>query len=413
MKNINNLFNSKKKKYSLTYGALHLVELNDLATKDVLDFIWYLTEQTSFGRVAHREIDHNTRKFLDNFKFTLDKSGLYLDLSKIPEINYITLEKINYFKGRFSLGSGKYEDEFTKLINELNNISTNEDIKSFLKRHASYEYYDLKDLLSEDVKFESQLRIRKEKIKKEALKAVEALKCLDNRKFYIQDANINYDNIKLLVLYDLMKKDAKEIPIENIELYKNILKSLPEIELVIGKDNNGRTKKITTGMMRKYYFEMLKDLKPKLELSQVKNSFHIESRNHHQLLGYYSKIGLSDKEIESRRIKLREKLEVFNSLECISCKEGINSFDGYVAFEFEEGFIILEKFYADGEKTRAAYEEAAYVIKKEDFERVCYMTKTECIEAIEKGSLEAKRIFHDKHFKNNIYSLFNTSKKTL
>jgi len=124
----------------------------------------------------------------------------------------------------------------------------------------------------------------------------------------------------------------------------------------------------------------------------------------------YSKTEEEQKELEDRKEQLlEEKIELFSSLPYISSLKGMNRFEGYVAYLFENGRVILEKFY---KKTKhgaiPTYNEAIYVMNITDFKELSKMGKTEIREYAKESGLDVKVINHTKHFKTRVLNEVNS-----
>lgn len=124
----------------------------------------------------------------------------------------------------------------------------------------------------------------------------------------------------------------------------------------------------------------------------------------------YSKTEEEQKELEDRKEQLlEEKIELFSSLPYISSLKGMNRFEGYVAYLFENGRVILEKFY---KKTKhgaiPTYNEAIYVMNITDFKELSKMGKTEIREYAKEAGLDVKVINHTKNFKTRVLNEVNS-----
>lgn len=111
------------------------------------------------------------------------------------------------------------------------------------------------------------------------------------------------------------------------------------------------------------------------------------------------------KELEKKKEQLlEEKISVFNDLPYIATLRGVNHLDGYVAYVFPNGKVIMEKFY---KKTRnglvPTYHEAIFVISIAYFGELSRESKTNIRDFIKSGvDSNAKVIHHFKNFKHKI-----------
>lgn len=125
----------------------------------------------------------------------------------------------------------------------------------------------------------------------------------------------------------------------------------------------------------------------------------------------YSKTDEEKKELEDKKEQLlEEKIELFASLPYISSLKGMNRFEGYVAYLFENGRVVLEKFY---KKTKhgviPTFNEAIYVMNITDFKELSKMGKTEIREYAKDMGLDVKVINHTKNFKQRVLNEVNST----
>lgn len=106
---------------------------------------------------------------------------------------------------------------------------------------------------------------------------------------------------------------------------------------------------------------------------------------------------------------LEEKIELFSTLPYVTSLKGMNRFEGYVAYMFENGRVILEKFY---KKTKhglePTYNEAIYVMNISDFQELSKMGKTEIREYAKDAGLNVRVINHSKNFKQRVINEVNS-----
>ena len=107
---------------------------------------------------------------------------------------------------------------------------------------------------------------------------------------------------------------------------------------------------------------------------------------------------------------LRRKLALYESLNIIKVKIGIDSFDGYVGLVLDNGKVILDKFYEDRKVGKIANDNAIYIVREEDFEKITKMSKTEAIAAINAGKIDAVRMLHSTHYESRVINYLNRVK---
>ena len=114
-------------------------------------------------------------------------------------------------------------------------------------------------------------------------------------------------------------------------------------------------------------------------------------------------------EEKKKEILLEEKTSLFSSLPYIANLKGKNHFEGYEAYVFENGKVILEKFY---KKTRGGYaptmNEAIYAMNIKDFEELSKMGKTEVREYAKANGLDLTPIHHTKYFSKRVMAVVNS-----
>lgn len=99
---------------------------------------------------------------------------------------------------------------------------------------------------------------------------------------------------------------------------------------------------------------------------------------------------------------LRRKVALYESLNYVNIKVGTDSFNGYMGFTLANGTVILDKLFENLQEGKIATDNAIFIIKAEDFEKVTKMTKTETLEAIQLGLIEAQRIIHRGNFEERV-----------
>ena len=114
---------------------------------------------------------------------------------------------------------------------------------------------------------------------------------------------------------------------------------------------------------------------------------------------------------EELRTLLSRKLSLYESLNIIKVKIGADSFDGYIGMVLDNGKVILDKFFDDRKTGKIATDNAIYIINEEDFEKVTRMSKSETIEAINKGLISAVRFFHSGDYERRVKNILTRKKE--
>lgn len=168
---------------------------------------------------------------------------------------------------------------------------------------------------------------------------------------------------------------------------------------------------------------ILSDLKRKIRLEEFKKSISIgweilpEKETEEKVLkekirrknSFKTEAELMEEETKKEQL-LEEKTSLFASLPYVTNLKGKNHFEGYEAYVFENGKVILEKFY---KKTRNGYvpviNEAIYAMNIQDFEELSKMGKTELREYAKENGLDVKPIYHTKYFSKRVMSFINST----
>lgn len=101
---------------------------------------------------------------------------------------------------------------------------------------------------------------------------------------------------------------------------------------------------------------------------------------------------------------IARKISLYTTIPFVRIHLGKDTFDGYMGFELESGYVILDKLYKNRKKKTIAYNNAIYVVRKEDFEKITKMSKTKVMEAINLGEIVAERIIHKESFEDKVLS---------
>lgn len=107
---------------------------------------------------------------------------------------------------------------------------------------------------------------------------------------------------------------------------------------------------------------------------------------------------------ESLEAKVNSRLEFFESTNYTAKIIGIDKFDGYVGYIYNDGTVIFEKFFEDMEKKKPAKDgNATYIMNIYNFTEFSKLSKPEIINYIKNnndGTILRK--YHTKNWENNI-----------
>ena len=102
---------------------------------------------------------------------------------------------------------------------------------------------------------------------------------------------------------------------------------------------------------------------------------------------------------------LKDKEKFFNSLPYVATFNGINHFEGYVAYAFLNGKVVFEKFYERVKGgLKPATGNAIYIMDIEDFSSLSCLDKTE----LRKFKDKVKPKYHTKTFQQRVLKEINT-----
>jgi len=165
-------------------------------------------------------------------------------------------------------------------------------------------------------------------------------------------------------------------------------------------------KRYKISKIKNYVDKNLKEIKNESQSKKVEklnySFFECDGTKAREILGkYYRNISSSITKEELKEI-LKRKMKLYDSINYIKLKVGIDSFDGYIGFQLENGYVILDKLYEDKQEGKIATNNAIYIVREEDFEKITKMSKKEAMEAIELGLIKAKRIIHSGDYEEKV-----------
>lgn len=161
----------------------------------------------------------------------------------------------------------------------------------------------------------------------------------------------------------------KEISFRNLyERYKKILVKYPELKIVNFSDVNFDSMSIEE--IEDFMNEYLKDLQATWEIMPKGQTISVPFTKKERK----RKEEKSEEEKEKwRQIqnhlldKFIEKKEFYDSLDPMYRIKGINTFDGYCGFIFQNGIVVLDKFYENAKTERLSKGDAIYIMRLDQF----------------------------------------------
>lgn len=359
-----------------------------------------------------------TNKEKEYLKVYITKEGIKFDLSALKNIlcMYFSiendeniLESINKIKAEIG-EKGKLPSKVSKLMGEDYNrfkldpnikLSTRKERKAIVRRRAlnrktNQDLELFKDLILNEKKYS---RINGDLFDEQALGLYLAHYIMtyadylktqndEQRYSYAIEYLKNYldSNLDLLkkqytipLLYRT-KNQSTEYSIRNISVY--LKKYL--------KENRAKSENI-----EKYDY----------------NFFESDNNKTREILKKALKLSLEIDNSDELKKLLERKIELYTSLNYTSIKIGVDSYEGYIGFRLENGYIILDKLFDNIKEGKIANNNAIYIINENEFEKITRMTKTQTIEEISKGTIKAKRIIHSGNFENKVKTYTRTLSK--
>ncbi|MBE6140866.1 MAG: hypothetical protein E7172_04970 [Firmicutes bacterium] len=327
-------------------------------------------------------------------KVILNESGFYFDLSNlITELcRYFNFENDQHLIENLNQLEHKLvTNEITSIINQskiINNLRKN----NFNTNLSKNEYF--KTLLL------TQVRLFKDLLK-------------DNLKYKkINDYVISQEKLDLLIVDTVIKY------FEYMKLKKMKFNQSRFISYLINYINNNIHLLSENFSFDKYsiqkvynflYFQTkIKFPKDIHNIEQFDYSFlELTTLNKDMLFTKIINISKKGNNDEKLNELFQRKINLYKSLKILKIKIGIDKFNGYIGFVLPNKIVILDKLFDNIKEGILAQNNAIYVVKEEDFERLTKMSKTEVIEYIKTDFLQAARIIHNQNFEERIRKIYN------
>ncbi len=418
-KNINNfdLYKTLAKKYLPTHPSIYKNKL-DWENIDRIEKVDLIIRES--GIYFWNELYIYLNEKYNDLSLIIKKDGIYLknkdifsimiDIFKYnenPKVNHYIFDKMASFYVNIkhsSDGPKKLRKKLYNFFNQKGRFTYKEKKEELLKGviyiYNNKEYCDLENGLS---------------------------------KSYNTDS-VFYGKLSLLVAYQLMEKYKKEnLNAQSIE-FRNILNYLNENISSI-KENYSvegySIKEIYSFAKEEYNKNKKKKQEPKLEQKIPANytyNYNYPNKNvkKKQEENFVDLQEEQPKEfieaIRSGRIKakkntkeleefLNRKLDLIDQLDCKKVKIGRNAFEGYVGFVLENDFILLDKFFENNKTGNIAYGEAMFIIRKENFDQLTIMSKSEAKTMLDQKLMPGYRIVHKSNYEEKVKKYIKKIKK--
>lgn len=237
--------------------------------------------------------------------------------------------------------------------------------------------------------------------------------------------SILYGKLSLLVAYQLMEKYKKEkLNVQSVE-FRNILNYLNE-NIGSIKENYSvgeyNIKEIYSFAKEEYNKDKKKNLESKHEQKIPVNytynynyfNTNVKKKQEENFVDFQEEHPKKFIEaIRSGRISVKKntkeleeflnrKLNLIDQLDCKKVKIGRNAFEGYVGFVLENDFILLDKFFENNKTGNIAYGEAMFIVRKEDFDRLTIMSKSEAKTMFDQKLMPGYRVVHKSNYEEKV-----------
>lgn len=368
------------------------------------------------------EIDFYRQNMITNIKIT--KDGLLFDLTNLKK--WLS----EYFKIEL-------DDNLPEKLDKLE-----EDIKNgkYTILHITplmgkaFDNYSLKRHISPKAKESTIHRARRKEFMKKTMRDIRFFKDLYLNELKYSKVNdiFDQDKINLYLAYVIMDYAIQCKRNNEEKKHKHALKYLYEYvknnQLLLQDefsikweeyDRNGNVISVwyEKGLRQKspYKISEIDDYvkrnlpkksedKEKIDITEKFNFsfFECDGIKGREILGKYFRYSQEKDNSEELKEILSRKIKLYESLNYVKVKVGVESFDGYVGFQLDNGFIILDKLFEDINDGKIAVDNAIYIVRADEFEKITRMSKTQAIEAINLGIIDAKRIFHSGEYEERV-----------
>lgn len=331
--------------------------------------------------------NYNTLNILNIVpKAHLREDNLYLDLSKLRK----------YLCSYYSL---KDNDKLLENIDKLKEeIKRGKNVHTLSKTAMkNYNYFCKLDRNKYKNK-KKQNEKQSENFRKMSIVSLSRFKDFIENYKSISKVNINKNDLDLLLANIIMAYTKKEERDSNkYKIGINSLKEYIKSNLDLLKENysaNG----YSIMDIYKYLQEEPKENKKSLQNDNIKkfnySFFALDEKEGEEIL---KNIFKNDPDDVKARNLLDKKKKLYSSFNYKKLYIGTDSFNNYIGFLLNNGYVILDTFYKSN-GTKVLKDNAIYIVKDEEFEKITRMKKSEVIEKIKEGTVDVDRIIHNDKF---------------
>lgn len=114
-----------------------------------------------------------------------------------------------------------------------------------------------------------------------------------------------------------------------------------------------------------------------------------------------------EKTDDEKNEELRRRIDFFESSSYLYRVEGINNFEGYIGYIYDNGYVIFEKFYKSKDGYELALGNATYIMNFANFIEMSKLSKLDIIEYIKAGNTDIIRRYHTSNWAKKIEAIIN------
>lgn len=339
--------------------------------------------------------------FLDQYGFPNSEHVLktiydMINVDNLPKLKILFPKVIDAYNNYCAQYQKKHYKEYRETSNkekirQLVNESFCEKMKEDIKKVLTlYENEELSRVNDENV---SETKLHHVLAKKVAFRYDKLSRLLTTNRYNNVEEKESIER-KLLSCYKYLEDYTNK--------YHSI--SAKKIKRTLKVKTNDRVEEV------KHSAQALPTLKEKKSLIREKynyNFFDFETVNKKELFSRIREASSNYPNSDELKEILERKIKLYESLNYIGVKIGANSFDGYIGFELSNGYVVLDSLFEDFKTGKISYGNAIYIVKKKDFNTITTMSKTDAIEFIKDGKIEAERIIHKEGYESKVYKYVN------
>lgn len=368
--------------------------------------ITYNTLKNFDKNLTIKELNENLKELLSELeilnlgktvtKIIINKNGMFFDLTKLKNELY---------------------KHFNLQENDPNNLTTIKKLTNSLNDYDAFESLtNFYPSISKSFKSTTENSSKTRKEKKIFLRQIRRIlilfrKLLTNE---IEYSKVNYSKIDLkkLSLYlayqieyqseEFKQNNEQEKRKKTLEYLQRYIENTKDI-LPYNYSFFLKGKPYLLNKIKDYLHQNIQ--KPKEEEEDINyNFFECDKLNGTKLLKKYFQLGQSKINQAHLQEIHKRKIDLYTSINFTKIKLGKNSYNGYIGFVLENGYIILDKLFDDITTGKISCNNAIYIIKEKDFDNLTKLSKSKVIELMKKETYNITRIIHNSQFEEKVRS---------